>query len=227
MKIIVRQLGRQPYKPIWQAMKIFSEQRDDNTKDELWFVEHESVFTLGQAGKLEHVLAPGCIPVIKVDRGGQVTYHGPGQLVVYLLLDVRRLGIGPRNIVSAIENSIIRVLLPYGIRSYTRTNAPGVYVDGAKIAALGLRFRKMKSYHGLSFNLDMDLEPFSRINPCGYKELPIIQLKELNGSVQWHAVSTHLLECLIDELGYNKMHVINNPESYLTQSKLPLTLIHR
>ena len=216
MEVIVRQLGRQPYEPIWQAMKTFSEQRDEKTADEFWFVEHEPVFTQGQAGKQEHVLAPGSIPVVKVDRGGQVTYHGPGQLVVYLLLDVRRSGSGPRKIVSAIENAIIRVLSHYGVESYARADAPGVYVDGAKIAALGLRFRKMKSYHGLSFNLDMDLEPFSRINPCGYEGLQVAQLKDLNGSAQWNEVSSHLLECLMDELGYNKAHTVNDGVLSLT-----------
>ena len=215
MDLNVRHLGRQPYEPVWRAMQAFTEQRDESTVDELWFVEHDPVFTQGQAGKAEHVLAPGDIPVIKIDRGGQVTYHGPGQLVVYLLLDVRRSDSGPRKIVSAIEQAIIKVLSEYGIDSYAKPEAPGVYIDEAKIAALGLRFRKMKSYHGLSFNLDMDTEPFNRINPCGYEGLQVAQLSDYLESVEWQEVSDRLLKCLLAELGYNEAHTKNDRVPFL------------
>ncbi|MRI33575.1 octanoyltransferase [Endozoicomonas sp. OPT23] len=218
MDLNVRHLGRQPYEPVWRAMQAFTEQRDDSTVDELWFVEHDPVFTQGQAGKAEHVLAPGDIPVIKIDRGGQVTYHGPGQLVVYLMLDVRRSDSGPRKIVSAIEQAIIKVLAGYGIESHAKPEAPGVYIDDAKIAALGLRFRKMKSYHGLSFNLDMDTEPFNRINPCGYEGLQVAQLRDLIDTVSWDEVSSRLLECLMTELGYNDAHTKNDGIPFLENS---------
>ena len=198
----VRMLGRQAYEPVWQAMKTFTETRDDTTVDELWFVEHDPVFTQGQAGKAEHVLNPGAIPVIQVDRGGQVTYHGPGQLVVYLLLDVKRLQKGPRAIVSGIEQAIINVLQTYGIESCARPDAPGVYIRDAKIAALGLRFRKQRSYHGLSFNLDMDLEPFGRINPCGYEGLEVTQLVDYVEHFDKQDVADKLLLSLMEELGY-------------------------
>ena len=216
MQLNVRHLGRQPYEPVWRAMQAFTEQRDDETVDELWFVEHDPVFTQGQAGKAEHVLNPGDIPVIKIDRGGQVTYHGPGQLVVYLLLDVRRSGSGPRKVVSAIEDAIIKVLKHYGVSAYAKPEAPGVYIDEAKIAALGLRFRKMKSYHGLSFNLDMNLEPFSRINPCGYEGLAVAQLKDFVERVEWDEVSRCLLDNLANELGFNAIHVETGPVPFLT-----------
>lgn len=214
MKLNIRYLGRQPYEPVFEAMKAFSERRDEQTVDEFWFVEHDPVFTQGQAGKPEHVLVPGDIPVVQVDRGGQVTYHGPGQLVVYLLMDVRRSGSGPRQVVSAIESAIIKVLSSYGIESCARPDAPGVYIDGAKIAALGLRFRQMKSYHGLSFNLDMDLEPFTRINPCGYKDLQVAQLREFQNPVQWNEVSNRLLECLMEELGYNEAQTVKEATEF-------------
>lgn len=199
--VIVRQLGRQAYYPVWQAMKAFTEQRRPDTPDEIWFVEHDPVFTLGQAGRMEHVLAPGDIPLLKVDRGGQVTYHGPGQLVMYPLLDVRRSGSGPRKIVTALENSVIRLLAGYGLSAYSRAEAPGVYIDQAKIASLGLRFRKMCSYHGLSLNVDMDLEPFQRINPCGYAGLAVIDLKSLYFAATLADTETALLACLLSELG--------------------------
>ncbi|MET4693098.1 lipoyl(octanoyl) transferase LipB [Endozoicomonas lisbonensis] len=198
----VRMLGRQAYEPVWQAMKTFTETRDETTVDELWFVEHDPVFTQGQAGKAEHVLNPGTIPVVQVDRGGQVTYHGPGQLVVYLLLDVKRSQKGPRAIVSGIEQAIINVLQTYGVESCARPEAPGVYIRNAKIAALGLRFRKQRSYHGLSFNLDMDLEPFSRINPCGYEGLEVTQLIDYVEYFDKQDVAGKLLLSLMEELGY-------------------------
>ncbi|MGI9276606.1 MAG: lipoyl(octanoyl) transferase LipB [Endozoicomonas sp.] len=208
--LVVRQLARLPYLPVWQAMKQFTEARDENTADEFWFVEHDPVFTQGQAGKPEHVLNPGNIPVVQVDRGGQVTYHGPGQLVIYLMMDVKRSGGGPRAVVTAIENAIIKLLAGYGVESYSKPEAPGVYIGEAKVAALGLRFRKMRSYHGLSLNLDMDLEPFERINPCGYQGQAVTQLSEYVEKPDFQKVSDRLLQCLMDELGYNQAHRVSD-----------------
>ena len=167
------------------------------------------MFTQGQAGKAEHVLNPGAIPVVQVDRGGQVTYHGPGQLIVYLLLDVKRSQSGPRAIVTGIEQAIIKVLQSFGIQSCARPEAPGVYIDEAKVAALGLRFRKQRSYHGLSFNLDMDLEPFSRINPCGYEGLNVTQLADHTSQFDKQDVADKLLHCLMEELAYNNVQKIS------------------
>ena len=180
--LLVRRLGRQPYVPVWQAMRAFTDARDAETADELWLLEHDPVFTLGQAGKREHVLAPGAIPVIPVDRGGQVTYHGPGQIVAYPLLDLRRLGIGVRDLVCRIEQAIIDTLAHWNIEAVRREGAPGVYVADAKVAALGLRVRRGCSFHGLAFNVAMDLEPFRRINPCGYAGLRVTQVIDLGGT---------------------------------------------
>ncbi|USE37953.1 lipoyl(octanoyl) transferase LipB [Endozoicomonas sp. SCSIO W0465] len=200
--LVVRYLGQRDYEPVWQAMKAFTANRDDQTRDEFWVVEHPPVFTQGQAGKPEHVLFPGEIPVIQVDRGGQVTYHGPGQLVFYFLMDVRRKKSGPRAVVSALESAVIEMLASYGIEAQNRLDAPGVYVNGAKIASLGLRFRKMCSYHGLSLNVDMDLEPFNRINPCGYPGLHVVDMASLMGNVDIEDVSRRLLVCFQKALGY-------------------------
>ncbi len=179
----VRRLGLQSYQPIWHAMQAFTDRRDEHTEDELWLLQHQPVFTLGQAGKPEHVLAPGDIPVIHVDRGGQVTYHGPGQIVAYPLLNLRRLHIGVRELVRRIEQAVIDTLAHWNIEAARVDGAPGVYVDGAKIAALGLRVRHGCTFHGLAFNVDMDLEPFSRINPCGYKGLACTTVADLVGPV--------------------------------------------
>jgi lipoyl(octanoyl) transferase len=178
----IRRLGRQPYEATWKAMSAFTDNRTVDTDDELWLLDHDPVFTLGQAGKLEHVLAPGDIPVVPVDRGGQVTYHGPGQLVGYPLIDLRRVGIGVRELVNRIEQSLIDTLAHWNINAVRREGAPGVYVGEAKIAALGLRVRRGCSFHGLAFNVNMDLQPFQRINPCGYKGLAVTQLVDLGGS---------------------------------------------
>lgn len=172
-------LGTVDYESTWSAMNAFTLGRDENQEDECWFLQHNPVFTLGQAGKPEHILNPHQIPVVNTDRGGQVTYHGPGQLVVYLLVDIKRRKIGIRQLVDLIENSIIELLDGYGIVAATRKGAPGVYVDEKKIAALGLRIKQGCSYHGLSLNVDMDLEPFSYINPCGYPGMSVTQLREL------------------------------------------------
>ena len=180
MDVIVRYLGKDlDYQPVWQAMKDFTDARTPETPDEIWLLEHAPVFTQGQAGKPEHLLFTGDIPVIQTDRGGQVTYHGPGQLVGYIMADIKRLGIGPRELVSNIEQSLVDLLAEYGIEAYPKSDAPGVYVGESKIASLGLRIRKGFSFHGLSLNINMDLEPFRRINPCGYAGMNMTQLNDL------------------------------------------------
>jgi len=189
----VRRLGRQPYMATWQAMSAFTDNRTADTPDELWLLEHDPVFTLGQAGRMEHVLAPGDIPVIPVDRGGQVTYHGPGQIVGYPLIDLRRAGVGVRELVHRIEQALIDTLAHWNVVAVRREGAPGVYVAEAKVAALGLRVRRGCSFHGLAFNVAMDLEPFHRINPCGYKGLAVTQLLDLGGPSQLAAVEDVLM----------------------------------
>lgn len=198
----VRRLGRLDYEPVWRAMQTFTDQRDENTADELWLVEHPPVFTQGQAGRAEHILAPGDIPVIQVDRGGQVTYHGPGQIVAYPLIDIGRLEMGVRKLVQGIEQAIIDVLKSYAVDAQLLAGAPGVYIDGVKIAALGLRIRKGKSFHGLSFNIDMDLEPFQRINPCGFEGLQVTNLSAFT-KVSMSEVEDRLIAGLSKVLGYN------------------------
>jgi len=175
----VRRLGRQPYEPVWRAMQTFTDTRGDGTPDEAWLVEHPPVFTQGLNGRAEHVLDAGDIPLVQVDRGGQVTYHGPGQAVVYFLVDPRRRGLGVRAFVSAMEQAVIALLAEHGIAAAARQDAPGVYVDGAKIASLGLRVRRGCTYHGLALNVTMDLTPFARINPCGHAGLPVTSLAHL------------------------------------------------
>ena len=200
---VIKQLGLVDYRPTWAAMQAFTERRDDETPDEIWFLEHPPVFTLGLAGKMEHVLAPGDIEVVPIDRGGQVTYHGPGQLVVYPLLDLKRLKLGVRALVTALERAVVDVLAGYGIDSAPRCDAPGVYVDGRKVAALGLRVRRGCSYHGLAFNVAMDLEPFTRINPCGFAGLETTQVSALGGPADVARVGADLLPHLLERLGYN------------------------
>ncbi|PQJ90116.1 octanoyltransferase [Aliivibrio sifiae] len=178
-RLVVKNLGRQDYEPVWKAMHTFTDERDENTCDEVWLVEHNPVFTQGQAGKEEHVLAAGNIPIVKSDRGGQVTYHGPGQLVAYVLINLRRKNIGVRELVTHIENTVINTLGQFNIISAARPDAPGVYVDNKKICSLGLRIRKGCSFHGLALNVNMDLSPFLRINPCGYAGMEMIQLHDL------------------------------------------------
>lgn len=190
------------YAPTLAAMRDFTDTRTSTTPDELWLLQHRAVFTQGQAGKAEHVLAPGGIPVVQVDRGGQVTYHGPGQWVVYLLLDLRRRAMGVRDLVTLIEQSLVQLLHDYGVDAAPDPGAPGVYVGGAKIASLGLRVRRGCSYHGLALNVDMDLEPFSRINPCGYEGLQVTSLaRELAGEqIEVDAVGEALLGRLVKNL---------------------------
>lgn len=200
MSLIVRELGLQPYEQVWQDMSLFTDQRTASTDDELWLLQHPPVYTLGKNGKAEHILNPGDIPVVQSDRGGQVTYHGPGQLVVYTLLDIKRMKIGVRELVSRIENGVIELLAEYGVRANARKGAPGVYVAGKKIAALGLRVRRGCSFHGLALNVDMDLEPFSRINPCGYQGLEVTQLSDLADIPGLNSVEARLLSHLKQQL---------------------------
>lgn len=205
----VRELGLVEYQTAWQAMQCFTNERGPATDDEIWLLQHPPVFTQGQAGKAEHLLLPGDIPVIQADRGGQVTYHGPGQLVCYLLLDVRRLGIGVRDLVSRIEQSLIELLASYDVQAISKPDAPGVYVEGAKIASLGLRIRNGRSFHGLALNVDMDLEPFGRINPCGYAGMAMTQLADLIACpVVFSEVSARLREQLVKHLGYAQQQTL-------------------
>jgi lipoyl(octanoyl) transferase len=203
MQVHVRHLGIQPYTTAWQAMREFTDARDQTTADELWLVEHPSVFTLGRNGSPDHILQAGDIPVVESDRGGQVTYHGPGQLVVYTLLDLQRLGIGVKTLIHGLEHALVRTLAGFGIRGEPLAGAPGVYVDGAKIASLGLRVRKGCSFHGLSLNVDMDLEPFQRINPCGYAGLRVTSLAGLGVDIPMAQVATALITEITREFGYS------------------------
>lgn len=197
----VRELGRQSYEPVWRAMQRFTDARDENTADEIWLVEHDPVFTLGQAGKPEHVLAAGDIPVVHVDRGGQVTYHGPGQIVAYPLFDLKRLKTGVREYVCRIEQSMIDTLAEWNIHAERKDGAPGVYVAGAKIGALGIRVRRGCTFHGLAFNIAMDLEPWHRINPCGYQGLQVTTLADLGGPSGMEAVKPVLLANMAKQFG--------------------------
>ncbi|MEZ5582320.1 MAG: lipoyl(octanoyl) transferase LipB [Candidatus Competibacteraceae bacterium] len=200
--LICRSLGLQDYSLVFEAMKAFTNARDEHTTDELWAVEHPPVFTQGLNGKPQHLLAPGDIPVIPVDRGGQVTYHGPGQIVVYLLLDVRRAHWGPRQLITLMEQAVIDMLAHYTIQGCARPEAPGVYVEGAKVASLGLRIRRGCSYHGLSLNVAMDLRPFARINPCGYPGLRVTQLRDLGIQAGMDEIREQVLMRLAARLGF-------------------------
>lgn len=201
----IRRLGRQPYEPVWRAMSAFTDNRVADTVDELWLLEHDPVFTLGQAGKMEHVLAAGDIPVVPVDRGGQVTYHGPGQIVGYPLIDLRRVGVGVRELVHRIEQSLIDTLAHWSVAAVRREGAPGVYVADAKVAALGLRVRRGCSFHGLAFNVNMDLQPFHRINPCGYKGLEVTQMVDLGGPSRLADVEEVLIGEFCRQFGFDPM----------------------
>lgn len=196
-KTVIRQLGLQDYQTVWQAMQAFTGERDAGTADEIWITEHPPVYTLGLNGKREHLLGLNDIPVVEVDRGGQVTYHGPGQLVVYLLADLRRLSMGPRQAVSVLENAMIAALRQYGIGAEARADAPGVYVGGKKIGALGLRIKRGCSYHGLSLNNCMDLAPFLGINPCGYAGMQVTQLADLGVRIETHELAVPVVHHII------------------------------
>jgi len=195
----VRHLGKVDYQNTWQKMQDFTNTRQADTDDELWFLQHPPVYTLGKNGKAEHVLKPSDIPVVNSDRGGQVTYHGPGQIVVYTMLDLNRLNIGVRQLVTVLEQTVIDLLASYGIDSSANPDAPGVYVNNAKIAALGLRVRKGCSFHGLALNVDMDIEPFTRINPCGFEGLEVTQLKNLVQGIKIETVVADLQQRLVEK----------------------------
>lgn len=201
--ILIRNLGLQPYAPVSQEMHDFTDRRDDDTPDEIWLVEHPPVFTQGQAGKAEHVLAAGDIPVIQSDRGGQVTYHGPGQQVMYVLINLKRRKIGVRELVTLLENTVINTLAQLDIVANARPDAPGVYVDGKKICSLGLRIRKGCSFHGLALNIDMDLAPFMRINPCGYAGMEMTQVSKLVEHASMDKIRTILIQ--------HFLALLNNP----------------
>lgn len=207
----IRHLGLRDYTEVWEEMQAFTENRTAATQDELWLLQHHPVYTLGLAGKLEHLLDPGCIPVIQCDRGGQVTYHGPGQLVAYLLFDLRRAHIGVRRLVGLLQDSAIELLHRHGVSAHAQAKAPGVYVDNRKVAALGLRVRHGCSFHGLSLNVDMELEPFSRINPCGYPGLQVTQLRELGIKLDLEQASAELAACLEKNLKKNRPEITPRP----------------
>ncbi len=199
MKTLFR--GRQDYIPLWREMQTFTDERDGNTPDEIWFVEHRPVFTMGLNASEEHLLAPGDIPVVQIDRGGQVTFHGPGQLMIYPLVDLRRSNIGIRNLVTALEQSVVDLVAEYDINAAARADAPGVYVDGDKLASVGLRIRRGSSFHGMALNVDIDLEPFSRINPCGYAELEMTDLHRLGVDLDLEGTSEKLLPLFLRHIG--------------------------
>ncbi|HQY22845.1 MAG TPA: lipoyl(octanoyl) transferase LipB [Gammaproteobacteria bacterium] len=200
--LIIRTLGLMPYDTTWQLMKAFTHQRTLSTPDEFWLVEHFPVFTQGQAGKPEHLLNPGTIPIIQSDRGGQVTYHGPGQLVMYVLINLKRKNLGVKLLITHLEHAIISLLAQHNILGTTQIKAPGVYVNQCKIASLGLRVHRGCSYHGVSLNVSMDLEPFSRINPCGYPNLKVVQMRDFNHAVSTTEVASQLITHLMQQLDY-------------------------
>jgi lipoyl(octanoyl) transferase len=199
---LIRQLGLAPYEPVWRAMQKFTDERQDATRDQVWFVEHPPVFTLGLNASREHLLAPGDIPVVQIDRGGQVTYHGPGQLMIYPLLNLRRLKLGVRDLVVALENAVIAYVAELGIRASGSRKAPGVYVEGAKLASVGLRIRRGACYHGMALNVSLDLAPFERINVCGYQDLRVTRLADFKIGAGVESVAQDLTPHLLRQLGY-------------------------
>ena len=224
MNTIVRYLGRAGYEPTWRSMQDFTDARDAETPDELWFLEHDPVFTQGLNGKSEHLIATGDIPVVGIDRGGQVTYHGPGQLVLYALVDLRRRGIGVRELVVALEDSVIALAARHGIAAAGRREAPGVYVDGRKLASIGLRVRRGCSYHGLALNVDMDLEPFRRINPCGMAGLAMTQLAAEGATLDVAAAATALAPLAAKALGLDWNGVWSGAPVQSATSTTPLSV---
>ncbi|MFA9500730.1 lipoyl(octanoyl) transferase LipB [Mannheimia sp. E30BD] len=217
MKLIIRQLGIQPYEDVWHQMQSFTDHRDENTDDEIWLVQHPAVFTQGSAGKPEHLLNPTNIPVVQSDRGGQITYHGEGQQIMYVLINIKRLKsqgreVSVRDLVTTLEQTVVRTLADYGIESYPKADAPGVYVNERKICSLGLRIRKGCSFHGLALNINMDLTPFRNINPCGYAGLEMCQLSELinQNDLDCSDISPKLVEHFSAILDYNDKQFINN-----------------
>lgn len=206
--LVIRQLGRQPYQTTWEAMKAFTEQRHSDTPDELWLLEHNPVFTQGLAGKPEHILQSSEIPIVQTDRGGQVTYHGPGQLMLYTLFDIKRMGIGPRRLVCQLERSVIDYLHTQGVSAQGDPQAPGVYVNTAKIASIGLRIRRGCSYHGLALNVSLDTTPFQSINPCGFKGLAITQIAEYTASATVNEVQQAIIPHILNNFGYSEQHTV-------------------
>jgi lipoyl(octanoyl) transferase len=211
MQVGVRFLGaNRDYTDVWQAMKTFTDTRDADSQDEIWILEHNPVFTQGQAGKAEHLLFTGDIPVVQADRGGQVTYHGPGQITAYIMADLRRLNLGPRTLVTAIEKSLVNVLAQHDIAAHAKQDAPGVYTNDSKIASLGLRIRRGYSFHGLALNVDMDLEPFHRINPCGYAGLVMTQMANFIERPNIEVIGHELVDQIVQCLSYNGIHELGN-----------------
>ena len=206
--IIVRSLGREDYEPLWRRMQSFTDTRDDTTPDEIWFTEHPPVFTLGLNASREHLLNAGDIPVVQVDRGGQVTYHGPGQLMIYPLIDLKRSRIGVRDLVTGLEQSIVDFVADHGIEAKARKDAPGVYVDDRKIASVGLRIRRGASFHGMALNIDVDLEPFSRINPCGFSDLEVTDLSALGVATDRETIRAAVEQNLLEKLGLQDEEIV-------------------
>lgn len=213
--LIVRSLGRQEYEPLWRAMQRFTDQRDETSPDEIWFTEHPPIFTLGLNASREHLLAPGDIPVIQIDRGGQVTYHGPGQLMIYPLIDLKRAKIGVRDLVTALEQTIVDLAASFDLRAAARADAPGVYVAGRKLASVGLRVRRGASYHGMALNIDVDLAPFSRINPCGFSDLELTDLKRLGVCEPMRDIAERVLQHLLGHLGFLHKQLASGPATDL------------
>ncbi|MDA0681380.1 MAG: lipoyl(octanoyl) transferase LipB [Proteobacteria bacterium] len=208
--MIIRSLGRQDYEPLWRKMQQFTDGRDANTADELWYTEHPSVFTLGMNASREHLIAPGSIPVVQVDRGGQVTYHGPGQLMIYPLIDLKRARLGVRELVTALEQCVVDFVAEFDIAAASRKEAPGVYVDGKKIASVGLRIRRGCSYHGMALNIDVDLEPFSRINPCGFSDLEVTDLNRLGIGATRDQIQLGVQEHFLSRLHMNDCELFSD-----------------
>lgn len=206
--MIVRSLGRQDYEPLWREMQRFTDERDANTADEIWYTEHPPVFTLGLNASRDHVISPGDIPVVQVDRGGQVTYHGPGQLMVYPLIDLKRARLGVRDLVTALEQCVVDLVGEFAIAAVSRKDAPGVYVNGVKIASVGLRVRRGASFHGMALNIDVDLEPFSRINPCGFSDLQVTDLKTLGVVADREDIQARVQKHLLVHLGMTDNEII-------------------
>jgi len=211
-RLLVRDLGHREYVPLWRAMQRFTDARAAQTDDEIWFTEHPPVFTMGLNASREHLLAPGDIPVVQIDRGGQVTYHGPGQLMVYPLVDIRRAGIGVRTLVTALEQSVVDLAADLGIEAASRPDAPGVYVAGTKLASIGLRIRRGASFHGMALNVDIDLEPFSRINPCGFSRLEMTDLRRLGVRTTLSQTWPRLLPHFLRHLGLQDTEVVRIDE---------------
>jgi lipoyl(octanoyl) transferase len=218
--VVIRRLGLQDYQTCWQAMKTFTNERTDTTSDEIWLVEHPPVFTQGQNGKAEHILNSHDICIIQSDRGGQVTYHGPGQLMVYTLVDVKRKKLNVREMVNCLENAVIQLLAIFEIHAITKCDAPGVYINDKKICSVGLRIRRGCSYHGLALNVEMDLQPFSYINPCGYAGLQMTQISEQIPSFKVADITAQLLEHLLTNLGYTSS-LITTEQSYGIENSHP------